>query len=87
MKTKSVPIDSIIIGDRKRELGDIADLAESISALGLLNPITVVVRDRNLGVLSPDVASRQRLIRSHFFETDILPCPCMRASLAKYRFF
>lgn len=37
-----IPIDKIIIGARQRiDLGDIADLAESIRELGQINPITV----------------------------------------------
>lgn len=36
------PIQSIVIKDRKRPLGDISVLAESINKLGLLNPITIL---------------------------------------------
>lgn len=36
-----LPIDRIMIGDRKRPLGDVIALAQSIKDLGLLNPITV----------------------------------------------
>lgn len=34
-------IGGIVVRDRKRPLGDIASLAQSIDALGLLNPITI----------------------------------------------
>jgi N6-adenosine-specific RNA methylase IME4/ParB-like chromosome segregation protein Spo0J len=38
----SLPIDSIIVGERhRRDLGDIAALAESIAEVGLLQPIAV----------------------------------------------
>ena len=38
----SLPIDSIIIGERhRRDLGDIAELAASIAEVGLLQPIAV----------------------------------------------
>lgn len=36
------PIDSIVVKDRKRALGDISMLRESIQELGLLNPITIL---------------------------------------------
>jgi ParB family chromosome partitioning protein len=40
--TTTIPIDSIKIGSRhRRDLGDIAGLAESIADIGLLHPITV----------------------------------------------
>jgi N6-adenosine-specific RNA methylase IME4/ParB-like chromosome segregation protein Spo0J len=40
--TLSLPIDSIIVGERhRRDLGDIAALAESIAEVGLLQPIAV----------------------------------------------
>lgn len=35
-------IADIIIGDRKRELGDISQLAQSIKEIGLINPITIL---------------------------------------------
>ncbi len=37
----NLPINSIEIANRKRHLGDIEQLAKSISELGLLNPITI----------------------------------------------
>lgn len=42
-KQEMFAIDGIVIGDRKRPLGDIAQLAQSIQEVGLLNPITVTV--------------------------------------------
>src|SRR6266567_3671998 len=51
----NAPIDSIIVDDRQRkELGDIADLADSIRRLGLIHPI-VITRDYAL------VAGHRRL--------------------------
>jgi ParB-like chromosome segregation protein Spo0J len=35
-------ISDIIVGNRKRELGDISQLAQSIQELGLINPITIL---------------------------------------------
>lgn len=35
-------IADVIVGDRKRELGDISQLAQSIQELGLINPITIL---------------------------------------------
>jgi ParB-like chromosome segregation protein Spo0J len=40
-------IADIVVGDRKRELGDTSHLAQSIKELGLLNPITIKA-DRTL---------------------------------------
>lgn len=37
-----VDISSVIVGERKRETGDISSLAQSINELGLLNPITIL---------------------------------------------
>src|SRR5215472_12350680 len=38
----SLPIDSIIVGERhRRDMGDIAGLAQSIDEVGLLQPIAV----------------------------------------------
>lgn len=42
LKSGKVNIADIIIGDRKRELGDIQPLAKSISEIGLLNPIAIL---------------------------------------------
>jgi len=52
----NAPIDSIIVDDRQRkELGDIADLADSIRRLGLIHPI-VITRSNAL------VAGHRRLL-------------------------
>jgi ParB-like chromosome segregation protein Spo0J len=38
----TLPLDRIVVGERhRRDMGDIAGLAASIDAIGLLNPITV----------------------------------------------
>jgi hypothetical protein len=42
LKSGKVNISDIIVGDRKRELGDITPLARSINEIGLLNPITTL---------------------------------------------
>jgi len=42
-------IEDITVGPRKRELGDVSALAESIDALGLLNPVTVVIQQEHDG--------------------------------------
>lgn len=42
LQSGKVPISRIVVGERKRSLGDIAPLAESIKELGLLNPITIL---------------------------------------------
>lgn len=51
-----LPIESIVVKERKRPINDIGKLAESINNLGLLNPITVVMRTREPGGLSSDSA-------------------------------
>jgi N6-adenosine-specific RNA methylase IME4/ParB-like chromosome segregation protein Spo0J len=44
MTAASLPIDSIIIGERtRRDLGDVAELAASIADIGLLQPIAVTI--------------------------------------------
>lgn len=56
-------IADIIVGDRKRELGDISQLAQSIQELGLINPITIL----------PDgtlVAGRHRLAACESLEWE-----------------
>ena len=50
-------IDSIIVEPRKRSVGDITELAESITALGLLNPVTVIVKESATKILSDDKAT------------------------------
>lgn len=52
----ALDIDSIVVGRRMRPLGDVAALAESIAAIGLLNPITVVMRRQSPGSLERDEA-------------------------------
>ena len=42
-------IKDISVGSRKREIGDVSALAESIDALGLLNPVTVVIQQEHDG--------------------------------------
>jgi ParB family transcriptional regulator, chromosome partitioning protein len=40
--TERLPIDTIVIGERiRKDMGDIAGLAESIEDIGLLQPIIV----------------------------------------------
>ncbi|MEO6891007.1 MAG: DNA modification methylase [Ktedonobacteraceae bacterium] len=41
LQSGNVPISQIVVRDRKRELGDVTPLAESIKSIGLLNPITI----------------------------------------------
>jgi ParB family chromosome partitioning protein len=42
-------IEDITVGSRKREIGNVSALAESIDALGLLNPVTVVIQQEHDG--------------------------------------
>lgn len=42
LQSGKINISDIIIGDRKRELGDVEPLAKSISEIGLLNPIAIL---------------------------------------------
>jgi ParB-like chromosome segregation protein Spo0J len=42
-----IPIDAIVVGERRRPLGDVSALARSINEVGLLHPI-VVTPDRRL---------------------------------------
>jgi len=42
LQSGSVSISAIKIGERKRDLGDVSSLAQSINDLGLLNPITIL---------------------------------------------
>ena len=37
-----VPLSAIVVGDRKRSLGDITSLVNSIKELGLINPISIL---------------------------------------------
>jgi hypothetical protein len=56
-------ISDIAVGDRKRELGDISQLAQSIQELGLINPITIL----SDGTL---VAGRHRLAACESLEWE-----------------
>jgi len=47
-------IDSIIVEPRKRSVGDTSELAESITALGLLNPVTVIIKESATKILSDE---------------------------------
>lgn len=81
MTTQSWPIDSIVIQERKRPLGDIAALAQSISELGLLNPITITAH----GVL---VAGYHRLeacksLGWHSIPVSIVTLDVLNAELAE----
>ena len=76
-----VPISEIVVGERKRSLGDVTPLAESIAELGLLQPI-VITEDRRL------VAGMHRLEacrRLGWQEIDarIVQADDMRAELAE----
>jgi ParB-like chromosome segregation protein Spo0J len=54
--TDTLPIDSIIVGNRhRRDLGDVNELARSIETVGLLHPV-VVTRDNRL------VAGERRIL-------------------------
>lgn len=42
MKTKTVPVESIVVGQRfRKDVGDVDGLAESIKEIGLLHPVVV----------------------------------------------
>jgi ParB family chromosome partitioning protein len=43
---QNVPISEIVVGQRKRHLGDVSELAKSIAEIGLLNPITITADKR-----------------------------------------
>jgi len=64
----SLKIDDIVVGKRMRSGGDVSDLAESISAIGLLNPITVVMRRQMAGGLekleAPVLVAGQRRLEA-----------------------
>jgi hypothetical protein len=52
----TMPISKIKVGKRiRRDMGDIAGLAASIAAIGLIHPITV---DENGGLLATRICSR-----------------------------
>lgn len=42
---RDIPVDAILVGARRRGLRNVADLAESISQVGLLNPISVTANN------------------------------------------
>jgi hypothetical protein len=46
MKCRPIPLDSIVVRPGRRSLGDLSDLMESITRIGLLNPITVTTDHR-----------------------------------------
>ncbi len=48
---ESIRIADIVVRPRRREAGDIVDLAESIWLIGLLNPITVCIQRQDIGNL------------------------------------
>ena len=47
-------INDIVVRKRKRTISDVSDLAQSIETIGLLNPITVVMRTKQPGGLSKE---------------------------------
>lgn len=76
-----VPISEIVVGERKRSLGDVTPLAESIAELGLLQPI-VITEDRRL------VAGMHRLeacrkLGWQEIDARIVQADDMRAELAE----
>ncbi len=76
-----VPIAEIVVGERKRSLGDVTPLAESIAELGLLQPI-VITEDRRL------VAGMHRLeacrkLGWQEIDARIVQADDMRAELAE----
>lgn len=76
-----VAIEQITIPDRKRALGDVAELAASIQQVGLLNPITVTEGYRL-------VAGRHRLeacrnLGWHTIEANVVSLSALDAELAE----
>jgi 16S rRNA G966 N2-methylase RsmD len=72
---EKIPIDSVLIKDRTRkDFGDIKSLAESISAVGLLQP--VVINENN------ELVDGQRRIKA-FIQLGIKEIPFYRVSLAQ----
>lgn len=46
----SLPLDAITVGERDRaDLGDIAELADSIRAVGLLHPVVITASGEGPG--------------------------------------
>ena len=73
LQKESVPIDSIIISDRTRkDFGDIDSLAESISTVGLLQPI--VINENN------ELIDGQRRIKA-YVRLGIKEIPFFRVNL------
>jgi ParB/RepB/Spo0J family partition protein len=73
--SQKIPIDSIITTRRTRkDFGDIESLAESISVVGLLQPI--VINENN------ELIDGQRRIKA-CIQLGIKEIPCYRVSLAK----
>lgn len=71
--TRKIPIESIIITDRTRkDFGDIESLAESISAVGLLQPI--VINENN------ELIDGQRRIKA-YIQLGRREIPCCRVNL------
>ena len=60
MKCRPIPLDSIVVRPGRRSLGDLSDLMESITRIGLLNPITVTT-DHRLVAGASRLAACQRL--------------------------
>ena len=64
----NLPINKIIVEERKREVKYVDDLARSIAVLGLLNPITVVMQRQNIGGLdshdAPVLVAGQRRLKA-----------------------
>ena len=73
--SKTIPIDSIIIRDRvRKEFGDINSLAESISSVGLLQPI--VINENN------ELIDGQRRIKA-YEQLERTEIPVFRVNLEK----
>jgi N6-adenosine-specific RNA methylase IME4 len=60
MNYRLIPLDSIVVKPGRRTLGDLSDLMESITSIGLLNPITVTT-DHRLVAGASRLAACQRL--------------------------
>ena len=74
MSTRQIPITDIKVHDRhRRDLGDIAGLAQSIRALGLLHPIVVDPEHRLLAGQRRLEACRQ--LGWPDIEAKVLPAP------------
>lgn len=74
----NLPINKIIVEERKREVKHVDDLVRSIDILGLLNPITVVMQRQNIGGLDSHdapvlVAGLRRLEACKQLDWDEIP--------------